>query len=169
VRNHPFAPADCANKSQFQINHETEANIIYGHLAGWDNSLCPEATHLIRKMLDSDESKQPSAKEALAHPMFWTKKKKIDLLIAVGNQPEFEYSLSKRSTALTAVETDLEASFSTIVNYATWNDPRYVLVRMVRMPAIYAEMTKKRKPYGTRSVVELVRFIRNSYAYVSKE
>jgi serine/threonine protein kinase len=162
VKRHPFAPDDRANKSISQIT-ETENNIMGDKMEGWDNSLCPEAAQLIKKMLSSDDSGRPGADEALSHPLFWSEKKKIDLLIAVGNQPEFECPRAKRPPPLTAVETDLETSFSTIVKYVTWNDPRYV-----HMPAIYTEMTKKRK-YKTNSVVELVRFIRNAIAHVSSD
>jgi hypothetical protein len=88
----------------------------------------------------------------------------MDLVIAVGNQPEFECPRAKRSSTLTVVETDLDKVFGTIVKYVTWNDPTYV-----HMPAIYTEMTQKRKSYNTRSVVELVRFIRNTHAHVSED
>jgi hypothetical protein len=38
------------------------------------------------------------------------------------------------------------------------------------MPAIYTEMVKKRKwPYDTYSVIELLRFIRNAIAHVSQD
>jgi hypothetical protein len=132
-------------------------------LEGWDNSLCPEANHLIRKMLENDEGRRPrpTAAEAASHPLFWTKRKKIDLLIAVGNQkPEFTCPRAKRLFPLSAVETDLETSYSTLVKYVMkWDDPKYL-----HMPVIYSEMTKKRSPYDTFSLVELVRFIRNAYA-----
>jgi serine/threonine-protein kinase/endoribonuclease IRE1 len=163
VKKHPFSPADCGNKGEFQIAHETDANIMNDKMEGWDqDSLPPEATHLLKMMLESDKSKRPSAGEALDHPFFWKNRKRIDFLSAVGNQPEFEYPRAKRSSPLTAVETDLERSYGTIVRYVTWNDPGFV-----HMPAIYAEMTKKRK-YDTCSVVELVRFIRNAYSHVSE-
>jgi serine/threonine-protein kinase/endoribonuclease IRE1 len=161
AKRHPFAPDDCANKSQIT---ETEKNIMDDKMEGWDNSLCPEAAELLEKMLSSDDSGRPGADEALSHPFFWSKKKKIDLLIAVGNQPAFELPRATGPTVLTAVETDLETSFSTIVKYKTWNDTGYE-----HMPAIYAEMKKKRKSYDTHSVVELVRFIRNAIVHVSSD
>ena len=155
VKKHPFAVSGTTE-------HETEANILKGNMVGWDDSLCPEATHLLKAMLDRDKKKRPSAREALDHPFFWTKEKKLDFLTAVGNQPEFECPRAKRTPPLTAVETDLETSFGTIVRYANWNDPGYK-----HMPGIYKEMKKKRQ-YDTRSVVELVRLIRNGYSHVSE-
>jgi serine/threonine protein kinase len=162
-RKHPFAPNDCAEKSELEINNKTEANVIDGKIVGWDDSLCPESTHLVTKMLDSDESKRPTAAEALAHPLFWTKKKKNDFLIAVGNQkPEFK-PRATRSPPLSAVEMDLETGFGTIVKFPKWDDPRYP-----HMPFIYSGITRNGSRYDTSSLVELVRFIRNAYAHVTE-
>jgi serine/threonine protein kinase len=166
VKRHPFAPDDHDNKSVSKIT-ETEKNIMddkmEDKMEGWDNSLCPEAAQLVKKMLSRDDTKRPGADEASSHPLFWSEKKKIDLLIAVGNQQEFECPRAKRSLPLTAVETDLEKSFGIIVKCKKWDDSRYL-----HMPAIYIEMKKKRK-YDTDSVVELVRFIRNAIGHVSEK
>jgi serine/threonine protein kinase len=165
VKRHPFSPVDFANKSELQINNETEANVMNNKMEGWDDSLCPDSTDLMNSMVDSEGSKRPTAAEALTHMLFWSKKKKMDLLIAVGNQPEFQCPRAKRKRSLlTAVETDLDNNFKTMVKYVTWDNPGYV-----HMPAIYIEMTQKRKSYNTRSVVELVRFIRNTHAHVSED
>ncbi|KAK3728039.1 hypothetical protein QZH41_004794 [Actinostola sp. cb2023] len=176
AQKHPFNPADCTGKSIWQINTETESNLLSNSMEGWDSSLAPEDSDLVQTMLDSDVNQRPSASDALDHPMFWSKKKKMDLLIAVGNQPEFECPRAVKTTFLTAVEAELEKTFPRIVKWATWDDPRYV-----QMPAIFTEMTqpivktgKKGKiytttprNYDTGSAVELVRFIRNAIAHVS--
>ena len=52
---HPFNPTDCANKSELEVSNETEANIMNDKMDGWDNSLCPEATHLVKKMLENNK------------------------------------------------------------------------------------------------------------------
>ncbi|XP_031570656.1 uncharacterized protein LOC116304984 [Actinia tenebrosa] len=162
-RKHPFSPCDCASKGEYQIAHETEANIMKGSMEGWDKSILVEATHLIEKMLECDKDKRPTAEKSLDHPLFWSNQKKVDVLVAVGNQSEFECPRAKRST-LTAVEIDLEKNFSSIVVHGKWDDSRYM-----NMPTIYTEMTStKRKSYDTHSVIELVRFIRNAYAHVSE-
>jgi serine/threonine protein kinase len=164
VKKHPFSPADFTSKGELQIAHETEGNIMNGKMEGWDKSLPPEETHLVKWMFEKDYGKRPTAGEALDHPLFWLKDKKKDLLTAVGNQPEFKCPRVKRKRPLTAVETDLDTNVSTIVARGTWNNSGYK-----NMPAIYSEMTKKRKSYDTRSVVELVRFIRNAYSHVSED
>lgn len=167
VKKHPFAPADSANRNLLEVRNQTESNVMNDVMDDWDPLLGPEATELIRCMLDSDESNRPTASQAVAHPLFWPEKKKMAFLIAVGNQPEFECPRAlahKRSIPLTPVENDVEKSFGAIVKYRTWHDSGYL-----HMPAIYTEMTSKRKtPYDTASVVELVRFIRNTHAHVSE-
>ncbi|KAK3753717.1 hypothetical protein QZH41_013809, partial [Actinostola sp. cb2023] len=176
AQKHPFNPADCSGKSIWQINTETESNLLSNSMEGWNSSLAPEDSDLIQTMLDSDENQRPSASQALDHPMFWSKKKKLNILSAVGNQPEFECPRAIKTTFLTAVEIELEMSFPNIVKYATWDDPRYV-----QMPAIFTEMTQPvvkttrkgkiyttpPRKYDTGSAVELVRFIRNAIAHVS--
>jgi serine/threonine-protein kinase/endoribonuclease IRE1 len=156
VKKHPFSPADLTSKGELQIAHETEGNIMNGKMEGWDNFLPPEATHLLKKMLESDESKRPSAGEALDHPFFWRNKKKIDFLIAVSNQP------------LDLIKKDLENSFRTIIKYGSWNDTRYR-----EFGRLYQVMTTNKEgevvmEYNTRSVVSLIRFIRNAYGHASE-
>ncbi|XP_028408413.1 uncharacterized protein LOC114530986 [Dendronephthya gigantea] len=159
---HPFSPTDCSNKSELQVSFETETNIFNDKLEGWDVSLSPEATHLVKRMLGSNEGDRPSAQEALEHPLFWSNGKKKDFLEAVGNQEEFKRSRAKRIPSLTLVETDLESSFGAIVKHGRWTSSQYT-----NMPQIYSEMTKGkwRKSYDTSSAVELVRFIRNVYEH----
>ena len=159
-RKHPFSPTDCANKNSLQVSNETDTNIMNGKMDGWDDSLCPEATHLLKRMLESDKKERPSAVLALKHPLFWSNKRKVDFLEVVGNQKEFQCPRSKRPLpSLTQVETDLEKCFGTIVKHKNWNNS-------TNMNSIYLGMTtKKRRNYDTSSSVELVRFIRNTYEH----
>ncbi|XP_031574968.1 uncharacterized protein LOC116308632 [Actinia tenebrosa] len=158
---HPFCPDSSTSTSH--IVSKTELNIKDNN-SKVEDSLSPEGTHLVKNML-GDKVDRKSAAEALDHPLFWPKTKKVDLLTAVGNQPEFEYPRAGRLVVLSAVETELEARFGTIVKHVEWNDPGNV-----HMPDIYKEMGKMRKKrkYDTHSVVELVRFIRNAKAHVSE-
>ena len=155
---HPFAPKNYT--SEFQVPHKTEANIMNGKMEGWDKSLCPEATHLIKRMLiKSNENDRPSAAEALQHPFFWSNKEKVDFLEVVGNQKEFACPRSKRHhhSSSTQVEQDLEKRFSIIVKHKDWSS-------LPDMNKLYCEMKRRRK-YKTSSAVELVRFIRNTYVH----
>ena len=159
---HPFSPNDCSEKSDTQICNQTETNIMKGEMEGWNSTLSPEASHLIKQMLESNEKNRPTAQEALKHPLFWSGEKKMDFLQAVGNQKEFECPRSKRTTPLTVVETDLEKRFGVIVKHGSWINAGYKC-----MPNIHTEMTRGRgrKHYDTKSAVELVRFIRNVYQH----
>ena len=155
---HPFAPKNYTR--EFQVPHKTEANIMNGKMEGWDKSLCPEATHLIKRMLiKSNENDRPSAAEALQHPFFWSNKEKVDFLEVVGNQKEFACPRSKRHhhSSLTQVEQDLEKRFSIIVKHKDWSS-------LPDMNKLYCEMKRRRK-YKSSSAVELVRFIRNTYVH----
>jgi serine/threonine protein kinase len=128
----------------------------------WDNSLPPEASHLVKWMLESKEKDRPSAKEALEHPVFSSKGKKVDFLEAVGNQKEFECPRSKRGLPFTQGETYLEKNFGIIVKYRSWSSSRYGSTH-----GIYIIMIKEkgRKNDATSSAVELVRFARNVYEH----
>ena len=89
ARKHPFNPTDCANKSEPEVSNKTEANIMNDKMDGWDNSLCPKATHLVKKMLENNEKDRPSASEALEHPLFWSNKGKVNFLKAVSSHEKF--------------------------------------------------------------------------------
>jgi serine/threonine protein kinase len=164
---HPFSPTD-----KMGLCHEIETNIVQDRMEGWDDSLSPEATHLVKGMLKSNKDQRLSAQKALKHPLFWSNEKKMHFLQAVGNQEVFQCPRSRRPPTLTKVETDLEGSFGAIVKYGSWDSSRYKY-----MPDIHTEMTKgtgggrgrgrgrRRRPYVTNSVVELVRFVRNVYQH----
>ena len=155
---HPFHPNNCANKTELQVSHETQTNIMNGKMEGWHDYLFPEATHLVKEMLESNKNDRPSAAKTLEHPFFWSNKEKVDFLEVVGNQKEFTCPRSKRHhSSLTQVELDLEKCFSIIVKHKDWN-------RSTDMNKIYHEMKRRRK-YRTSSAVELVRFIRNTYVH----
>jgi serine/threonine-protein kinase/endoribonuclease IRE1 len=127
-------------------------------MEGWDSSLSPEATHLVKWMLESEATKpRPTGEEALNHPLFWSNEKKSDFLIAVSNQP------------LDTIEKDIEKSFSTIVKYGSWNDSRYGKFERFYQVMIRNKEGKVVRKYTTGSVVHLIRFIRNAYAHASEK
>jgi serine/threonine protein kinase/ankyrin repeat protein len=159
---HPFSPTDYVSKNALQVCNETEANIMKGTMEGWDESLPPEATDLVKRMLESNENDRPNAEEALEHPLYWSKEKKVDFLKAVGNQEEFECPRLKRTLPLTLVETDLERNVVIIVKNGSWSSSRYINTHSIHKEMIKG---KGRKKYATSSAVELVRFIRNAYEH----
>jgi serine/threonine protein kinase/ankyrin repeat protein len=172
---HPFYPADYANKGKLQLPSETEMNIVNGKMEAWDNSLPPEATDLVKRMLESNEKDRPSAEKALEHPLFWSKKEKVEFLKAVGNQKEFECPRSKkilprtrpsrkRTVPLTPIETDLENGIKFKPNWNTfaWYGNTHAIHKVM--------MTGTgRKDYAISSAVDLVRFIRNVYEHFKEK
>ena len=146
---HPFSPKHCTNKNALQISHETETNIMNSNMCGWDNALCPEATHLVKKMLEKNESNRPSSAEALKHPLFWSNDKKVDFLFAVSKNTNFRADHSPH----------IEVALRNSKHRARWTDEAYK-----HMQEFHKEMSKYRN-YRVKSVVDLVRFIRNVYEH----
>jgi hypothetical protein len=57
-KKHPFNPTDYAIKSELQVSSETEVNIMNDKMDCWDNSLLPEAIHLVKRLLESKVKKR---------------------------------------------------------------------------------------------------------------
>ena len=157
-KKHPFGPENESGKSHFVIQHETEANILNNKLTV-DGDLSPEAQDLVKLMVNCNKDDRSSADEALRHPLFWSNHKKAAFLTAVGGQPEvlsplhFAYPLS-------SVKQDLENALGPQFARNPWDG---------EVPQIYTEMTlsSKSKKYVTSSAVDLLRFVRNTYAHVN--
>ena len=147
---HPFNPTDCANKSELEVSNETEANIMNDKMDGWDNSLCPEATHLVKKMLENNKMHRPSAAESLEHPLFWSNKRKVNFLKAVSSHEKF----TKKH------DPNIEAALKNSMERGRWNNKN----KYKHMSKLHTEMSKF-KVYHVRSVVDLVRLIRNVYEH----
>ena len=150
TRKHPFNPADCASKNELQVSHETEANIMNDKMDGWDNSLCPEATHLVKKMLENNEKDRPSASKALEHPLFWSNKRKVNFLKAASSHEKFRKEH----------DPNIEAALKNSMERGRWNNKN----KYKHMSKLHKEMSKFRE-YHVRSVVDLVRLIRNVYEH----
>ena len=159
---HPFRPKHCTNKNALQVSHKIETNIMNGNMCGWDNSLCPEATHLVKKMLKKNKEDRPSASKALEHPLFWSNKMKVNFLKAVSSHEKFH----KKH------DPDIETALKNSMGPGRWNNVK----KYKHMKTLLEAMTecgdqckeycsKHRKKYGVRHVVHLVRFIRNVYEH----
>ena len=158
-KKHPFGPENECGKGVPIVQHETEANILNNKVMV-DGNLLPESQDLVKLMVNCNKDDRPSAAEALKHPLFWSKHKKVAFLSAVANQPEvqsprhFAYPLSK-------VEKDLENALGPQFAGNPWDG---------EVSQIYAEMTlsSKSRKYVTSSAVDLLRFVRNTYAHVGE-
>ena len=155
-KRHPFAPVDTSGKSPVLVQNETERKIIDGN-SSVDVQFCPESRDLVELMIKDSAHERLSSDAVPKHVFFWSKEKRARFICAVGNQPEFgiPYRYPSRVT------TDLKRTLGGKFNAASpWN---------MRIPSIYREMTSscKGRPYNTSSAVELVRFVRNTYAHIS--
>ena len=159
AKKHPFAPTSSANKNELLIECETVTNIEKRTLS-LDESLSSEATHLVDAMLQSEKDQRPSAAESLRHPLFWSNNKKARLLFAVGDTPEFE-AVRRTRSVLSPVEQNLERNMGSAFRLRTWD---------TEIPQIYLEMTSSRRSrsYYTTSAVDLVRFVRNTFAHLTQ-
>lgn len=139
---------------------ETEKNIGKGKRR-LCSSLSPEASHLITDILSKKSKKRPPASSLQQYPFFWDDRKKIDFLISVGNQKEFEEPRCQLTRQLTDVEKKLESFYSKKPAWVTsgWQ---------TNIQEIYDDVIHgySRRKYDTKSAVELVRFIRNSHVHV---
>ena len=159
TKKHPFAPTHSANKSEQLIDSETMTSIEKGALS-LDVCLSPEATHLVDAMLKPAKDQRPSAAESLRQPLFWSSSKKVRFLRAVGDTPEFE-APRHRVPSPSPVEQQLEKELGSKFDKRAWDN---------EIPLIYHEMTcsKKSRKYDTSSAVDLVRFVRNTFAHLNQ-
>jgi serine/threonine-protein kinase/endoribonuclease IRE1 len=134
---HPF---DCGDRYMREVNIR-KGNFNLEHV-----NLNYEARDLIEKMLDANPKKRPTASEVLAHPFFWSSKKRLAFLCDVSDQFEAE-PREPPSAALQLLEDQARG--------VIYKDFTQVLGDMW-----IEELRKQRKYVGT-SLLHLLRAIRN--------
>lgn len=80
--NHPFA-----DKTKEQPPHVVERNIVEMRVS-FDESLSCESKHFLEEIMSKIPFQRPTTSNPKQHPFLWSDKKKIEFLIAVGNQDE---------------------------------------------------------------------------------
>lgn len=156
-KKHPFGYSE----STEPVDPQTTEENIRRNRFGFCSSLTPEAAHLLTKMLFVRPKRRPKASSLQRFPFFWNDREKIDFLIAIGNQKAFEEPRLYRKQELTDVEKRLEDFYSKKWKNIGWDSD---------ISDIYDDVTSGRNArnyYDTKSPVELVRFIRNSYNHVN--
>ena len=121
-----------------------------------DKTLHPEVVNFLQLLLAKHPSKRPPAKYLPQHPFLWSENKKIEFLKAIGDQPE-------AFNPTNFPNSDLEKGLQ---NTNTGRDIKGVSWDRT-IGSLYEEMIKawKQKKYRTDKVIDLIRFIRNSYAH----
>jgi serine/threonine-protein kinase/endoribonuclease IRE1 len=145
-------------KHPFATGSEERAHVIERNIEevrlNLDKSLHPEAISFLENLLRRDPFKRPPANMLKQHPFLWSESKKIEFLKAVGDQPEAERPTNHPNSALEQRLHMTQTGQS--VSFAYWN---------VVLKDVYDEMIKtwKSKKYRTNKLIDLIRFIRNTY------
>ncbi|CAB4033822.1 serine threonine- kinase endoribonuclease IRE1-like, partial [Paramuricea clavata] len=147
-------------KHPFATGSEERAHVIERNIEevrlNLDKSLHPEAISFLENLLRRDPFKRPPANMLKQHPFLWSETKKIEFLKAVGDQPEAERRANHPNSALEQRLQMTQTGQS--VSFAYWN---------VVLKDMYDEMIKtwKSKKYRTNKLIDLIRFIRNTYSH----
>ena len=154
-KKHPF----CCSESTEKMDTQTTEQNIRKNRPNFCPSLTPEAAHLLKNMLSARRDERPEASSLQSFPFFWDDCKRKDFLVAIGNQKIFEEPRLHLRRPLTDVEQYLENVYSKKWKNAGW---------VSDISDIFADVTSRydARQYHTKSAVELVRFIRNSYNHV---
>jgi serine/threonine-protein kinase/endoribonuclease IRE1 len=126
---------------------ERDSNVIANKFDVSKLDFFPEAEALVRACIDADPSKRPSAKDVLAHPMWWDAEKKIQFLIDASDRVELEDRMSDRS---------MLRSFETCARRAIGCDDW-----TVKLDAALLENLGRYREYDGTSLRDLLRVIRN--------
>ena len=146
---HPFAKR--SDEGPHVIERKIEEMQI--HL---DKTLHPEVVNFLQVLLARDPSKRSPIKYLHQHPFLWSENKKIEFLKAIGDQPE---AFNPTNFPNSPLEKGLQNTNSgKEIKDVSWNRT---------IGSLYEEMIKawKQKKYRTDKVIDLIRFIRNSYAH----
>lgn len=133
-----------------------EANIINGH---YDldhlkktveyKSITLESTDLIKRMIDKDPKKRPTAAIVLKHPLFWPISKKMIFLLKVSDRFEIENKEPKNQLLM-----KLNVVSSKVIKNRDWSS---------KFDQKFMENLGKYRKYHFERVLDLLRAIRNKY------
>lgn len=105
-----------------------------------------EARHLISKMLSFDPHDRPDTSAILKHPLFWTDRDKLDLLVKVSDRLEHD-TREEHSELLEELEKNAPA-----VVGEDWHE---------RFPPVFIENLGKYRKYHGDRIIDLLRALRN--------
>lgn len=153
-RQHPYEGGISDDRNSIAYYNALEEN-IKNDSKTLHGDLSEEATDLLEQLL-AEREERPMASKAVKHPYFWSNDKKTRFIRATGNQCEIatNYPSPVRNYIMKALDPTFHVT--------PWDN---------FFPSVYRVMTtgpRGRRNYVTTSAVELVRFIRNSYAHVSE-
>ncbi|XP_028392371.1 uncharacterized protein LOC114516947 [Dendronephthya gigantea] len=149
-------------KHAFTTEIEEPAHVIERKIAemqiNLDKALHPEAASFLLVLLTKDPTKRPPASFLGQHPFLWSASKKIEFLKAVGDQPE-AISPFDRKHLNSPLEKYLQMTHTgREIRIVSWD--QFIERMFIEMMNAW-----KAKKYRTDKVIDLIRFIRNSYAH----
>ena len=158
---HPFHPSGTvltrqAASAQGVLPHELEQSILIGTPHMNEGALGPAGYNLLKQVLTKEIKDRPKVALIGGHCFFWSNQKKIQFLMAVGDQKELAQSRKHQGDSfIFRLETTPLAH--RLIN-SPWS---------MQIPDLHYEMVSawKHKKYATTSLVDLVRFFRNAYSH----
>ena len=137
--------------------HVIEKNIVDMKMS-IDSSLSSEVSHFIQTILAKNPSQRVPAAFLQQHPFLWSVKKKIEFLKAIGDQPEAVNPSNCPNSILEKClqKTNMGRRFA----HSPW-------AQQGQLQELFIEMrsTWKQKKYRIDNVIDLLRFLRNSYSH----
>ncbi|KAL7876064.1 hypothetical protein AOLI_G00110270 [Acnodon oligacanthus] len=127
-----------------------EFNILYGKYS-LEHLKDDLAKDLVEWMINHDPKKRPKIEEALAHPFFWTDKKKADYLKKLGNENEAVNCRSPEEELLHSME-----EITVGKSFSEWK---------TKMPAELVQKLDGKKKAYPENTLGLLRFIRNLHEH----
>jgi serine/threonine-protein kinase/endoribonuclease IRE1 len=150
---HPFDAHDCPEaRAGNPIQYVRIANVQGGKhdlgplLGGAESAHArdPAALDLLQAMVDIEASERPTVAQAQAHPFFWPAGRRHDFLCACGNLGEVKSGSGNAHSLLPPSLLPDGREWSEAVDPALW------------------KQAKAHARYNTRSVPDLLRFLRNT-------
>ncbi len=134
-------------KHPFGNRMQRELNIAQNNTDLSDLDSDPLASDLVRRMIERDPSKRPTASQVLNHPFFWEPSKRLSFLLDVSDH------LERENRHVHPVNKTLETKRSKIYNgLPSWSQ--------IVDPIFWEDLSKFRKYFGN-SVQDLLRAMRN--------
>ncbi|XP_073715454.1 uncharacterized protein [Misgurnus anguillicaudatus] len=113
------------------------------------------AKDLVEWMINEYPEKRPTVEQTLAHPLFWTDKRRVEYLKTLGNQSEAENCRNADEELLRALEQCTEGK-----TFSQWKT-KFSL-------ELVKKLDGKKKPYP-ENTLGLLRFIRNLHEHYQKD
>ena len=144
--------------AQRLLPHKLEQAIISGTDYMDLHELAPAGYDLLKRLLSLEMGDRPNAAIIDTHCFFWDVHKKVQFLMAVGDQPELAKPYKHAGSGVCKL---LESTkLATRLRDIPWDTV---------IPDLYNGVTQGKYHYDTTSLTHLVRFFRNAFAHEEEQ